>query len=94
MEEILALANKLGGVSFATLLLFILYGSWKHIWLWGKDVEAAIAKEEARVIREKQAIYEDRDFWRNIAIRATGLAEVQGQILRVKETGKLDDVNG
>lgn len=87
LEDIILIVNKLGGVSFATLLALILWGGFKRIWVWGRDVEAM----ELRHANEKKAIYDDRDFWRNIAIRATGLAEVQGQILRVKETGTVDD---
>lgn len=81
VEEILTLANKLGGVSFATLLLIILYGSWRHVWVWERDV----AKLEKQLNAEKQVLIEERDWWRNLAIRATGLAEVQGQLLQVRE---------
>lgn len=80
MDDILTLANKLGGVSFATLLLVILYGSWRHVWVWGRDVAALEAKHEA----EKRVLTDDRDWWRNLAVRATGIAETQGQLLRTR----------
>lgn len=92
MEEIITLANRIGGVSFATLLIVILYGSWKHVWVWGRDVEDMKARHQS----EKQAIIDDRDWWRDVATRATGIAETQGQLLRVKETKvnrEIDDLN-
>lgn len=93
MDEILVIINKLGGVSFATLLAIILWGNWKHIWVWGKDVDKAIAEMEARHAKEKEEWREGLDFWRSVGIRATGLAEMQGQILKVKETGRMDELN-
>lgn len=92
MDELLTLANKLGGVSFATLLLLILYGSWKHVWMWGRDVDALERRHQA----DMKSITDDRDWWRNVATRATGIAETQGQLLRVKETKtnrEIDDLN-
>jgi hypothetical protein len=87
MEEALTLVNKLGGVSFATLLMVILWGSWKGIWRWGKDFDAL----EIRLRTERAVILDDRDWWRNIAVRATGLAETQGQLLKV--TSHVDEIN-
>ncbi len=91
MEEILALVNKLGGVSFATLLAVILWGNWKGIWGWGKDYDREMAAMLLRHVNEKAEWQEGLNFWRDIAIRATGLAQTQGQIL--KETGKAEELH-
>ncbi len=89
MEEILSLVNKLGGVSFATLLAVILWGSWKRIWVWGKDCDREIAAIRARHAEEKAEWKEGLTFWRDIGVRATGLAETQGHILshETRKTG-------
>lgn len=44
----------------ATLLALILFGSYRGIWVWGRDLREA-----------KQA----RDRWESMALRAVGLAE-------------------
>jgi hypothetical protein len=85
--EVLAIANKLAGATLATLLVIILFGSWKKVWVWGRELTDC----DARYSAEKKVIADDRDWWRNVAVRATGLAETQGQIL--KEVGKVDDRN-
>lgn len=92
MEEFITIANKLGGVSFATLLLIILAGSWKGVWVWGRDFAAA----EARYKADLQRVQSESNWWRDLAVRATGIAEVQGHVLRVKENkerAQVDDAN-
>jgi hypothetical protein len=89
MEEILSLANKLAGLSFATLLLLILWGSFKRIWVWGRDV----TELEVRLVAERKVVSDDRDYWKSLAERVLGLAEMQGQILRVKEGKELTTVS-
>lgn len=79
--ELFTLINKVGGVSFATLLLIILWGSWRGVWVWGKDKIAA----EALLLERIKRADEVADFWRGIAMKATGIAEIQGRVLRVKE---------
>jgi hypothetical protein len=39
--DVFTFINKIGGASFATLLVVILWGSWRDIWCWGKDKRAA-----------------------------------------------------
>jgi hypothetical protein len=85
LDDVMLIANKLGGVSFATLLLMILYGSKVRIWRWGSDFTDQAAQAEA----DKKALRDDRDWWRSIAVRATGLAEAQGEhLLRVTSGGQ------
>jgi hypothetical protein len=60
MPEAIALAQKLGGVGFPTLLVLILIGSYYQVWVWG---------------RELRKMEESRDKWESIAFQATGLAE-------------------
>ena len=81
MEEFLAIANKLSGVSFATLLTLILYGSWKRIWVWGRDLSDA----EERFRNDLKRMESEREWWQGIAVKATGIAELQGHVLRAKE---------
>lgn len=99
MEELFTLANKLGGLSFATLLVLILYGSWRDIWRWGKDYRALQAEKD-----EMEADYERRladidtaysariarmensiDKWQNVAMIATGVSET---VTRELQRGK------
>jgi hypothetical protein len=77
LTTVLTLINKLSGVSFATLVVTILWGNRKRYWRWGVDFEEL----EARVTKEKQGILADRDWWRNIALRATGIAETHARLL-------------
>lgn len=87
--------NKLGGASFATLLVIILWGSWREVWCWVKDKRAS----EAALLDRVKRTEEDRDWWRGIALKATGIAEVQGRVLRVTVGGgdgsatAVDDAN-
>lgn len=74
MEEFLTLVNRLGGASFATLLLLILWGSWKEIWTWNRDVTKLTDRYEKLLAKER----EEKEWWRTIAMRATGIAELQG----------------
>ncbi len=78
MDEFIALVNKLGGASFATLLLLILYGSWKNIWVWSRDVAKVTERYEALLHHE----IEEKEFWRNIALRVTGIAEASAVLVK------------
>lgn len=71
MEEILVLANKLGGASFATLLLLILWGSWKEIWVWGRAVTRLTERYETLLSKQVQ----ETEFWRTVALRVTGVTD-------------------
>lgn len=92
MEEVVALLNKLASASFGVLVALILYGSWKGIWVWGRH----LAEADARYKADLRRVQEEVDWWRSLAVKATGIAEVQGHVLRVKENkelAKVDDAN-
>lgn len=78
MDEILTIANKLGGAGFATLLLIILYGSWKNIWVWSRDVDKLTTNYEKLLAKSE----EQSQWWRDVAVKATGIAELQGTVAR------------
>ena len=60
MIETLELVNKLSGVSFATLLAIILWGSYRDIWTWSRD---------------RDALKTDRDEWKALAMTNLGIAK-------------------
>ena len=69
MDELLVFANKLSGVGFPTLLVAILYGSYKRVWVWGVELK----RTEERELE-----------WRTMALQATGLAETSVNIARTR----------
>lgn len=71
MTEVLAFAQGLSGVGFGTLLVLILYGSFKEYWVWGRQLTELRADYERRLVKES----DDKKEWRSIALSATGLAE-------------------
>ncbi len=92
LTAIITLANKLGAAGFATLLLIILYGHWKGVWKWSKDVR----EREALLVEEKRVVEQDRDWWRGQTIRLLGIGETQATALHVMGTRaieKIDDIN-
>lgn len=87
-EAIVKIANLLGGVSFATLLLFVLVGNKMRIWRWGEDFKELEARLHAerddvleRMAAENRLVSEQVVFWRDIALRNTGLLETQTEQL-------------
>lgn len=86
LDAIVQLANKLSGVGFATLLLVILWGSWKNVWVWSRDVERLTKQYEALLAKAE----EQTEWWRSLAIRVTGIAERQGTVANelAKKTGE------
>lgn len=60
MKEAIDLAQKLSGLGFGTFLFIVLYGSYKGIWVWGRQ----LARAEA-----------DLQEWKTMALQAAGLAE-------------------
>lgn len=65
MTEFTELVNRFGAMGLGTMLAAILYGSFKGIWVWG---------------REYRKLEEDRDRWMHIALRNVGIAEKSTQI--------------
>jgi hypothetical protein len=88
IEEAAKIANLLGGASFATLLVIVLVGNKLRIWRWGEDVRELEARHtaekgelEERYEAEKAMVVEQLNFWRDIALRNTGLLETQADRL-------------
>jgi hypothetical protein len=88
IDEAAKIANLLGGVSFATLLVIVLVGNKYRIWRWGQDLvdlEARHATEKAELLERVEAETKIRDeqinFWRDIALRNTGILETQTEQL-------------
>ncbi len=88
IDEAAKIANMLGGVSFATLLVIILAGNKYRIWRWGQDLvelEARHAAEKSeyteRAEAEAKLLNEQITFWRDVALRNTGILESQTEQL-------------
>lgn len=93
MEEFLVLANKLAGASLATLLFLILVGSRLRIWRWNQDFleqedrhVREMEQEKEDRIEERNRLEQERDWWREQALKGMHIAETQATVLRVKET--------
>jgi hypothetical protein len=88
IDEAAKIANVLGGVSFATLLVIVIVGNKFRIWRWGQDLvelearhAAAIADCVERQEAEARMLNEQIVFWRDIALRNTGVLETQTEQL-------------
>jgi hypothetical protein len=93
IDEAAKIANTLGGVSFATLLVIVLIGNKIRIWRWGQDfVEqearhvAALADCTERAAAEHAILSEQIVFWRQVALRNTGILETQTEQLMTVAT--------
>ncbi len=71
MSEVLTLAQQLSGVSLATLLIIILFSSYRGWWVWGKQLTELKADYELRLTKYEASNAK----WEQMAMRATGLAE-------------------
>jgi len=87
-DEAAKIANTLGGVSFATLLVIVLIGNKLRIWRWGQDLidlEARCTTDKAdyteRAEAEARLLNEQIVFWRDVALRNTGILETQTEQL-------------
>jgi hypothetical protein len=69
MTEVLDFAQKLSGLGFGTFLVLILYGSYKGVWVWGRQLHEA-----------KQDVAE----WKAMALHAAGLAETTVNIAKTR----------
>jgi hypothetical protein len=88
IDEAAKIANVLGGVSFATLLVIVLVGNKFRIWRWGQDLvelearhAAAMADCVERQEAEGRMLNEQIVFWRDVALRNTGILETQTEQL-------------
>ncbi|MEO8678134.1 MAG: hypothetical protein ABI665_03755 [Vicinamibacterales bacterium] len=61
------LAQKLSGASLAAILIFILIGSYKGVWVWGFQLRKS-EEESAQ--------------WKAMALQAAGLAETSVNIAK------------
>lgn len=68
-NEILDFAQKLSTVGLSTLLVLILYGGYKGIWVWGHQYQKCDA---------------DREQWKSMALHAAGLAETTASIAKTR----------
>ncbi len=71
MTEVIALARDLSGVGFGTLLVLILFGSYKGYWVWGRQLIEQKADDERRLA----IALSEKAKWESIAMKALGLAE-------------------
>ena len=71
MNEVIALARDLGGVGFPTLLVLIIFGSFKEYWVWGRQLIELRADYERRL----SSAVSEKIKWESIAMKALGLAE-------------------
>lgn len=88
IDEAAKIANLLGGVSFATLLVIVLVGNKLRIWRWGEDLRELEARHAAdkgeyteRAEAEARLLNEQITFWRDVALRNTGILESQTEQL-------------
>lgn len=86
-DAVFTLLNKLSGVGFGTLLAIIIYGSWKNVWVWSRDVDKLTANYEKLLAKAE----EQSKWWQDVAVRATGIAEMQGNVARELAKKTTDD---
>jgi hypothetical protein len=91
MDDILKIAERLSSVGLATLLLLVLIGNKLRIWRWGADY----LDQEARHRQEKVELLERVKYWQDLSERFLGLAETQGQLLKVRgaNVSQIDEAN-
>ncbi len=93
IDEAAKIANTLGSVSFATLLVIVIVGNKYRIWRWGQDLvelEARHAAEKLEYVERAEAesklLNEQIVFWRDVALRNTGILETQTEQLMTVAT--------
>lgn len=73
MNEVVALAEKLGAVGFPSLLILILYGSYKRIWVWGSQLkEKEVECEQWKTAFLRGASHTDKAI--DLAAKSTGIS--------------------
>lgn len=78
MAEAIALAQKLGGVSFATLMVLILLGSYWEVWVWGRQLlreREEFDEQKAELEERLRRAEEISNEWKAMTFRVAGLAE-------------------
>ncbi len=88
IDEAAKIANVLSGATLATLLVLVLVGNKFRIWRWGQDLvelEARCSTDKADYVERAEAearlLNEQIVFWRDVALRNTGILESQTEQL-------------
>jgi len=88
IDEAAKIANVLSGATLATLLVLVLVGNKFRIWRWGQDLadlEARCSADKAEYVERAEAearlLNEQIVFWRDVALRNTGILETQTEQL-------------
>ncbi len=69
--ELVDLAGKLSGAGLATVLILILIGGWKGLWVFGW----VQMRERAMLEQQRDQLFKERDEWKTLALRATATAD-------------------
>jgi len=69
--ELVDLAGKLSGVGLATVLILILIGGWKGLWVFGW----VQMRERAMLEQQRDQLFKEREEWKTLALRATATAD-------------------
>lgn len=69
MTEFLKIADEFSRAGLYTLLLFILFASWKRWWVWGYQ----LAEAEARCAAVALAASKREEEWKSIALQYAGV---------------------
>ncbi len=69
--ELVDLAGKLSGAGLATILILILIGGWKGLWVFGW----VQMRERAMLEQQRDQLFKERDEWKTLALRATATAD-------------------
>ncbi len=73
MTDLLKVVQELGGfttLSFGTVMVLILYGGYKRIWVWGYQLDK---------------VQKEADEWKDAALRSSGLAQTSLSIAKDKD---------
>ncbi len=69
--ELVDLAGKLSGAGLATVLILILIGGWKGLWVFGW----VQMRERTMLEQQRDQLFKERDEWKTLALRATATAD-------------------
>jgi hypothetical protein len=70
--DLFELASKLSGAGLATLLIFILVGGWKRMWVWGYQLEQLRTDMKEQLLDERA----EKQEWKSLALRNLEVAKV------------------
>lgn len=81
VDEALRVAQALSGLTITTLLFLVLETGRRGIWVWGAHAAKAEQRLEAQIELERR----DKNEWKALALKVTGLAE--GAVDLAKQKG-------